>query len=855
MDAASERWPRVKAIFQDALDRDPALRPAFVAAACAGDAALEADVESLLAAHATGSTTLESAHLRQGFHLRHGSGGQVGGQASEREQIGAFDLEDAVIGAYRVIRKIGEGGMGAVYLASRIDDFEQQVAIKVVAPVPGQGRLVDRFRHERQTLAGLEHPNIARLLDGGATASGLPYFVMELVTGQRIDRYCDDHQLSTPARLELFRTVCSAVHYAHQKLIVHRDIKPDNILVTADGVPKLLDFGIATVIEPDTLTATQGVTRSRGGPMTPEYASPEQIRSEPITTASDIYSLGVLLFQLLTGARPYRLERGTFDEIVHATCEQEPVLPSLAATSKALRRRLAGDLDAIVLRALNKLPAARYATVDQFSEDVRRHLAGLPVIAERDAFTYRARKFIARRKAIVAAAATSVLALLVAVAVTTWQARIAVRERDRATLEAVKAAQINGFLQDMLASADPYVEGKDVTVAQTLDRAASRIDGMLERQPEVAAAVRATIGNTYVNLGLVEAAEPLLRRALADRVRAVGPDHPDIARSLVDLAYVLSERGAVDEAAKMYLASLDMYRRLGLGGDGAAIAPLQGLGRLEQWRSDENAAEARYREALAIARRVPDGERWIAESLNNIAVIRQSRADLAEAEGLYREALAIIGRQRGDESPEMATALTNLSGVLASRRSFAEAEPMSARALAMRRKVLGENHPDVAYALFNHADLVATMGRHAEAIGLSREVLARRGTTLPDDHPMVSGAMLVLGRSLTAEGNAAAGLPYLREALARRKVMLPEGHWLLANTTSTLGETLVALGRFAEAEPLLVNSYERLRADRGERHERTIDALRRVIKLYDASKQPARADHYRRILAQVQPSR
>jgi tetratricopeptide (TPR) repeat protein len=511
---------------------------------------------------------------------------------------------------------------------------------------------------------------------------------------------------------------------------------------------------------------------------------------------------------------------------------------------------LAGDLDAIVLRALRKEPSARYATVDQLSDDIRRHLDGLPVMAHRDAFAYRARKLVTRHRAATATAAAAVIALIAAAVVSTWQARVAVRERDRAALEAAKAAQISAFLRDMLASADPYVEGREVTVADTLARAASRLDATLAGQPEVAASVRATIGNSYVNLGLVEEAEPLLRAALAERVRRLGPDHQDIAQSLGDLAYVLLvlEQGALDEAETRYRASLDMMGRLGRAKDAATITPLNGLGRVANARGDDAAAEGHYRAALGIARATPGGERWVAEGLNNLAVIHQSRAELAQAEALYREAVEIIRRLRGAESPELATALSNLSGVLSSRRNFAEAEPMSARALAMRRAVLGEGHPDVSVSMFNHAELLGTMGRYGESIELARQVVERRGRALPDGHPIVAAAMLVLGRSLTAAGRPSEGLPYLQQALARRQEGLPPNHWLLASTASTLGGTLTALRRYGEAESILVPSFERLRDDRGMRHERTLDALRRLIALYEAWPKPERAAHFRSLL-------
>jgi serine/threonine-protein kinase len=640
--------------------------------------------------------------------------------------------------------------------------------------------------------------------------------------------------------------------------VVHRDIKPANILVSPQGVPKLVDFGIAKLLaSTETSPETRDLTRGRGAPMTPEYASPEQIRAEPVTTASDVYSLGVLLYELLTGTLPYRLDRRTVEEITRAVCDQDPEPPSSAVLrspthpygdripSKTLRRLLSGDLDAILLKALRKEPSLRFDSVEQLSEDIRRYLDGLPVLAQRDAFSYRAKKFVWRHKGAVGAAAAIVVVLVAAVIVTARQARIAADERDRARTSAAKAEQINAFLRDMVGSADPYTEGKDVTVAQTLGRAVQRIDGTLGGQPEVAAALRSTIGNTYVNLGLDNEAEPLLRRALADRQRLFGKDHPDVASSLGDLAFLMLDKHELDQADELYRQSLEMYRRLGLSQDFGVIAILSGWGRVARDKGDDGAAEARFREALALAHGSPEAERLSADLLNDLAILRQSHSDLDEAEKMYRDALAIIGRLRGPESPEMATGLSNLSGVLAAKGDLAGAEALSGSALAMKRKLLGDTHPELAFALFNHADNLDRNGKPAEAIPLVREVLSMRGKSLAHDGPLVAGALLLLGRCLTHAGDPRAGEPFLREALALRLKILPAGHWLTANTESTLGECLVAEGRLKDAEPLLLTSYERLKADRGDRHEATIAARARLVHLYEAWKRPSDADRYR----------
>jgi eukaryotic-like serine/threonine-protein kinase len=425
-----ERWQKVEELFHLSLEREASQRAAFLDEACAGDPDLRDRVESLLAYDERESDFLET--LASGVRSDWLDEGQHVPMVGRR------------VGPYQVTREIGRGGMGAVYLAVRADDqYQKQVAIKLIKHGMDTETILRRFRTERQILANLDHPNIAKLLDGGTTDEGLSYFIMDYVEGLPIDLYCDTQKLTTGQRLRLFRTVCSAVAYAHQNRVVHRDLKPGNILVTAQGVVKLLDFGVAKLLNPEASSKTTGGTAGALRPMTPEYASPEQVRGSAITPASDIYSLGVLLYELLTGHRPHRVQSRTPQEIEHAICEEEPEKPSTvisrveeapdrdcpltpASVSETregqpdkLRRRLAGDLDTIVLMALRKEPERRYGSVELLSEDIRRHLEGLPVIARHDAFGYRSAKFIKRNKAAVIAATLSagiILGLVMAAA-------------------------------------------------------------------------------------------------------------------------------------------------------------------------------------------------------------------------------------------------------------------------------------------------------------------------------------------------------------------------------------------------------------------------------------------------------
>jgi serine/threonine protein kinase/Flp pilus assembly protein TadD len=425
MNMTAERWEKIKELFETALEREGSLRAAFLDEVCSGDPSLRAELGELIASHERAGSFMGAAAFEPAMRL------------------GSEDRQDSLVGCrigpYEIIREIGRGGMGAVYLAARVDEaYRKQVAIKVVKRGMDSEAIVRGFRKERQILASLDHPNIARLLDGGTTAAGLPYFVMDYVEGLSLDVYCDAHKLSISARLELFRMVCSAVHDAHRHGVVHRDLKPGNICVTVAGVPKLLDFGIAKVLDPELWSATVGTTIGR--PLTPAYASPEQVRGEEITAASDIYSLGVMLYELLTGHRPYRLQSHTRQEFERVICEQEPEKPSTIVSRieeipfgddgrrititpasvstarddqpKKLRQRLAGDLDNIVMMALRKEPRRRYGSVEQFSEDIRRHLEGLPVIAHKDTLSYRTVKFVGRNSVGVITAASGLMVIL-----------------------------------------------------------------------------------------------------------------------------------------------------------------------------------------------------------------------------------------------------------------------------------------------------------------------------------------------------------------------------------------------------------------------------------------------------------
>jgi serine/threonine-protein kinase len=845
-------WARVKEVFQRVLDAAPADRDARLDEACGGDAALRQEVASLVA-----------SHDRAGDLLRTGVFGSRG-------DAGGDDLEGRRVGHYRIVQRIGAGGMGTVYRALRADEaFDKQVAVKVIKRGMDTDDTLRRFQDERQTLARLDHPNIARLLDGGSTADGRPFLVMECVDGQAIDAFCDHARLPIGDRLRLFRTVCQAVQHAHQNLVIHRDLKPANILVTDAGVPKLLDFGIAKVLAPSAGEAP-APTSLLDRRMTLAYSSPEQVRGEPMTTASDVYALGVILYELLAGVRPYRLTVTTVEAYERALGESIPLpsarLREIAAGSRtaaqsvaaarrtapaALERELAGDLDTIVLKAVQPDTARRYPSAQQLDEDLERYLTGLPVLARADSVTYRAAKFVRRHRAGVAALTVLGLALAGGVAGTLWQARRAAAERDRAEVEARRAQVITGFLVDVLGSADPRARGPDVTVAEVLDVAAERAERELAGQPEQLEALRATIGATQARRGRAKEALPLLQAALAQREQRLGPAHPEVAAILQELGDAYAGVGDAATAEPILQRAVDIRRRTSGAESAATASALNSLGSLYTQEGKLAEAVETQRTALAIRRRVLGSEHPdVVPSLNNLAVPLGTLGRWDEALPLHQEALTLVRKVRGDEHPDVAAAMTTLAYAYESVGRFEEALDHYARALPLRRKLLGPDHPEAAWTAYNYAALLQARGEHGRALRLADEVLALRGRTLQDSHPLVPATLQVRGLALAAGGRAADGEASLRDSLAVRRRSLPAGHWLVASSRSLLGEHLVRHARrYPEAEPLLRDGYEGLRAALGPQDERTRAALTRLVALYEAWGRPSAAAPYKKLLA------
>jgi tetratricopeptide (TPR) repeat protein/predicted Ser/Thr protein kinase len=743
-------------------------------------------------------------------------------------------VPDRPIGPYKLLEELGRGGMGVVYLAARADEqYQKRVAIKVIKAGMDGAEVVRQFRRERQILAGLDHPNIARLLDGGATQDGLPYLVMEYIQGEPLHAYCDSRRLPIVERLRIFQQVCAAVACAHRNLIVHRDLKPSNILITGEGVPRLLDFGIAKLLNPE---LSGGAPTATGLAMTPEYASPEQARVEVVTTSSDVYSLGVLLYELLTGRRPYRLKTRQLLEVLRAVCEEEPEKPSAAvgrteevtdgsptraitaeeasvareSTPEKLRRRLSGDLDSIVLMALRKEPQRRYASVEALSEDIRRHLEGSPVTARKGTAAYRMGKYV-RRHPVGVAAAAAFVALLMGFAVTmaVQSARLA-RQRDTAASERDRAEKVSGFLVDLFKVSDPSeAKGNRVTAREILDKGASKIGAEVNEQPDVKAALMDTMSRVYDALGLYDRARPLAEGAVDLRKQALGTESLEVARSLRSLATVLLHEGNYVGSETLDREALQMQRKLLGNQDPEVATSLHGLGTVLYRRGDYAGAEARYREAVAIQRKLfGNGNPDLAKSLGNLASVLDDEGDLAGAESLYREAVAMQRKLLGNQHPDLARSLNNLANILDERADYAGAEALVRETLAMRRKLFGDEHPDIATSLDNLGNVLWQEGAYAEAEVVHRQGVAMSRKLLGNEHPELATNLNNLALVLEDKGNDAEAEAVDREALEIRRKVLGNEHPEVAESLSTLGRALYHQHRLREAENACRESLE-----------------------------------------------
>ncbi|MCA8888308.1 MAG: protein kinase [Parvularculaceae bacterium] len=777
----SDEFKQVEDAFARAVALEGDARARFVDEFAARRPALGPKLRRLLAADAVGADTL---------------GAPVAASVKALSDGAADAMIGAMAGVWKIVKRIGAGGMGAVFLAERTDQqFTQTAAVKIMTAQLLDENSGARFRAERQILANLNHPNIATLIDGGATQSGLPFLVMEYVDGVRIDNYCDQHELPIERRLKLFTKVCEAVDYAHRNLVVHRDLKPSNILVTEDGEPKLLDFGIAKLIEPGAYEAALAVTRAGGRMMTPEYASPEQVRGEPVSVASDVYALGVLLFRLLTGQSPYGASATTPHDIERAILDADPQRPSTVVTqlissdadevstpealgrSRAvspdrLRRRLAGDLDNIVLKCLQKDAQRRYANVRDLSNDIDRFLTNRPVIARGDDWFYKARKFARRNAQPLMAAGVLVVAIVGLSAY--YTARLA-EQRDRAELAAAKATAVSEFLANVFKSADPHsAKGDEITALELLAQAEARLDA-LDGQPELQGAMMQIIGDTYRSLGDSVRGQALLESSLALRADTIG-------------------------AAP--LAQAELFRDLS-----------------EAYRANEYyaAAEDYARRELAILEReLPPDAPQFHYSYGRLAVILADQKRKAEAAEMVRRASE--AKLAADPAPDSAYVdlIGNLAHMLVDTGRLKEAGAVHERVLRLSRDIDGDMHPNTLIRMGNYARYLTVCWRFEEAAAVYAEIIEKGGQVWSPEHGLVARW---LGNRASVLGDLGRFDEARRDHLRSIAISVAADGEMSVRAMAReriYAGMLIDMGAFAEAEALLAGVYERAREEFGD---------------------------------------
>lgn len=861
-----DRWKKIEEIFNQAIEVPLEERSIFLQRICGNDQELFIEVDSLLHQDDETGAMLKTI---------------ISHAADSLSKKGSADFSGKHIGPYRITGLIGQGGMAEVYKAVRDDDqYQKQVAIKVIRH-DRVSFLIGRFWHERQILANLEHSNIARFLEGGSTDEGIPYLVMEYIEGDPITIYSDKYNLTTRQRLELFKSVCNAVQYAHRNLVIHRDLKPSNILVTADGVPKLLDFGIAKLLNPDLAVEYPTATVTSYRMMTPEYASPEQVRGEQVTTATDVYSLGAVLYELLTNERPYHFDTRSFFEMERVICEKEPELPSAVVTrthptKKKFNREFGRELDSIVLKAMEKDSQSRYSTVAQFADDISRYLDGLPILARTSTFSYRAFKFARRHRTAVALAAFFVLVLAGFATVMTVQASRIAKERDRAN-------QVTEFLVNLFEVSNPSEsKGNSVTARELLNESTRKIERDLRDQPEVQAALMDTMGRVYRNLGLYKTSIPLLEKALKIRKQQFGDESAEAASTMNILGEALYNAGNYDSAEQLLRKALSVRRKL-FGNEHTDVAESLtslGFGLFQSGNYDES--EKVLREALAIRQKIFAGESVeIANSLNELGLVLKVKDKTDEAESLYRRALVMRRKLYGNNHPEVSTTLNNLGRLLLDKGNYDEAEHLLREAVELDRKILGKDHPDLAITMSSLGWTLREEKKYEEAEKTFRDALAIRKGALGEVHPAVGTNLYALGVVLFEKGDVDQGELFLKDAqqvwkktlpaqhgnqatvlLALGRVQLKKRNYIEAETTfrqvlqmreknapgnqldiakakGFLGESLKEQKRYPEAEALMLDSYRAYKTKLGANHPNAIESAGRLDSLYAAWGKPA----------------
>jgi eukaryotic-like serine/threonine-protein kinase len=815
-----ERWEQIRELFERALDSGD--RDALLAEACRGDEELRREVESLLDRHSdSGDPVLDRPAWEIAGVLTPGYFAEWG-NASVRAPRN--------LGKYRIVSLLGEGGMGAVYQAEQ-EHPRRIVALKVIRPGWASAELLRRFEQESQALGRLQHPGIAQIYEAGTADTGFgpqPYFAMEFIRGETLRDYAETKHLSLSQKMELMVKICEAVHHAHQRGLIHRDLKPGNILVDETGQPKILDFGVARAMDSDAQAAT-GHTVSGQLVGTLAYMSPEQVLADPLEldTRSDVYALGVILYELLAGRLPYQISQ-KLPEALQTIREEHP------APLSSISRLFGGDIETITQKALEKEKARRYGSAASLADDIRRFLRDEPILARPPSSTYQFKKFARRHRAWVAGTAAVFVVLVGGIAVGTTEAMRATRATRAALDQAATAKAVSDFLQnDLLSQASAVTQAgpdrppdPDLKVRTALERAASRIAGKFDKQPLVEASIRDTVANAYVDLGLYPQAQPQVERALELRRRVLGTDHPDTLSSMNDLAQLHAYQGNYTQAEPLYTRVLEGQRRV-IGEERPAVLTTMGsLAQLYLYQGKYAQAEALYSRTLEISRRVLGNEHIdTLADMTGLAVALNNQGKYLQAEALYLQILEISRRVLGDEHPDTMTNMIGLAKVYESEGRFGEAEGLYNRTLEISRRVLGEEHPNVLIYVNNLAGLYQVEGKYAQAQALYKKTLEVRRRVLGEQHPDTLLTSSGLARVYLNKAAYAQAEPLLSKVLEIQKRVLGEEHPDTLVSMADLAQLYVNRGDYVKAESFDTRILGARRRVLGDRHPRTVETM------------------------------
>ncbi len=762
------------------------------------------------------------------------------------------------VGHYKLLSILGEGGFAVVYLAEQQGAVKRRVALKVIKPGMDTKQVIARFEAERQALALLDHPNIAQVFDAGMTDAGRPYFVMERVKGLSLTRHCDQEKLGIEERLKLFLQVCEAVQHAHQKAIIHRDIKPTNILVAIEGnnpVPKIIDFGVAKALS-QPLTERTLYTEQGQFVGTPEYMSPEQSQTtaQDIDTRSDIYSLGVVLYELLIGALPFdpkELRKGGVDHIRQVISETEPRTPSTRLTSLGeeatkvaqrrrievgtLAKRLRKELEWIPLKAMRKERTRRYRSASELADDIQNYLNGAPLIAGPESTMYQIKKFVKRKRALVTGIAAVLAVLIAGVVVSTVLAIGQARARAEAERQAKISQAVSDFLcEDLLASVDPTkAKGRELTIRSFLDTASENLKGKFKNQPLVEASIRRTLGWTYRMLGELKAAESHLERTLQIRRDQLGQEHPKTLESMGALGWVYCDQGRYGQAEQLWAKKLEISRRV--LGDEHPITLVSmndlGIAYMDLGRYDE--AEQLFSKKLQISRRVL-GEQQVTLGVGNLGQVYERQGRYDEAEALYLERLEIGRRVLGDENPYNLIFMSFLAGVYRQQGRYDEAEALYLKTLKMQRRVLGEEHAYTLWSIEGLARLYTGQRRYEEAERLFVKALGGLQKVRSKEHRDTVRCMNGLAELYTSQRQFDEAESLLTKALEISSRTLGDDHPWTLTSKNNLAVLYKEQGRYDEAESLLLEAVNGRKQRLGQTHPHTLDSMNNLIELYEA---------------------